>query len=155
MNYGQDNLGIYSAQVPPFERSPEPRPLEETRQPKSRGPQFEPGSDGPVTCSSIQSAMQLLASPSVSDSIEHIFVIGGGQVYSEAIRSELCAAIHLTQIDQDFECDTYFPEVDQSRFKLWSAAPPRKDGNTCYSYPLLHSCPELSCQPACSHRQPA
>ena len=108
--------------------------LSRKRATEEQGAAVEPGSDGPVTCSSIQSAMQLLASPSVSDSIEHIFVIGGGQVYSEAIRSELCAAIHLTQIDQDFECDTYFPEIDQSRFKLWSAAPPRKDGNTCYSF---------------------
>ncbi len=73
------------------------------------------------------------------EKIEHVFVIGGGQIYTEAIKSKLCAAIHLTQIDKDFECDTFFPEIDRSRFRLWSAAPPQKDSGNPLQLSLLHS----------------
>ncbi|KAK9847913.1 hypothetical protein WJX84_009309, partial [Apatococcus fuscideae] len=94
----------------------------------------DPSGDGPVTCSSLGTAMELLAQPPLANSIEHVFVIGGGQVYKEAIQSELCAAIHLTQIDEDYDCDTFFPKIDQSRFKLWSAASPQKDKGVRYSF---------------------
>ena len=93
----------------------------------------DPASDGPVTCSSLGSAMDHLGEANLANTIEHIFVIGGGQVYKEAVQSEQCAAIHLTQIDQDIDCDTFFPEIDRSRFKLWSAAPPQKDNGIRYS----------------------
>ena len=108
--------------------------LSRKRQSEQQDSRLEPSSDGPVTCSSLGSAMELLAHAPLADTIEHIFVIGGGQVYKEAVQSELCAAIHLTRIDEDYECDTFFPEIDQSRFKLWSAAAPQKDQGVRYSF---------------------
>ena len=30
--------------------------------------------------------------------IEHVFIIGGGQVYADALRSPQCSAVHLTAV---------------------------------------------------------
>jgi dihydrofolate reductase / thymidylate synthase len=41
--------------------------------------------------------------------IENVYVIGGGQLYSEAILHPLCRNIYVSRIDGDYECDTFFP----------------------------------------------
>lgn len=37
------------------------------------------------------------------------------------------SAIHLTLVEADIDCDTFMPPIDESRFRLWSAAAPRRD----------------------------
>jgi dihydrofolate reductase len=44
-------------------------------------------------------------------------VIGGGKVYKERMNSDRCYRIYLTEIDQSFECDTFFPKIDFQKFK--------------------------------------
>ncbi len=46
------------------------------------------------------------------DSIENIFIIGGAQVYSEALKHPALDGIYLTKIKKDFDCDTFFPPLD-------------------------------------------
>ena len=58
----------------------------------------------------------------------------GPQVYVEAMESPALAAIHLTQVESDAECDTHMPPIDEARFRLWSAAAPRRDGSTRYAF---------------------
>lgn len=41
--------------------------------------------------------------------VEHIFVIGGGRLYEEAINHPRCSKIYTTIIDKDYVCDTFFP----------------------------------------------
>ena len=154
---------------------------------------------------SLDAAMAVLAGPSLAERIESVFVIGGGQIYTEALASPLCSAVHFTQarpasqcrplntgaqptcamssmdghnngtlmasssgnctgmnstlrngcvltlarrtghkgasswaagaqIDADVECDTFFPELRRERWRLWSAAPPRRDNGTRYAF---------------------
>lgn len=47
---------------------------------------------------------------------EKIFVIGGANVYAQAISHPSCAEIFLTRIRGQFECDTFFPEIDETKF---------------------------------------
>lgn len=47
---------------------------------------------------------------------EEVFVIGGGEIYSQAL--PFTDRIYLTQIHQNFAGDAYFPEFDRSIFKL-------------------------------------
>ena len=63
--------------------------------------------------SSLPSAISSLKENS---KIESIFIIGGSQVYDEALKNDLCDRIYITRIDADFECDAFFPEFDQSKF---------------------------------------
>ena len=44
--------------------------------------------------------------------IPNTFVVGGGEVFEEAIRHPECKHIYLTQIYSDWKCDTFFPEWD-------------------------------------------
>ncbi len=44
-----------------------------------------------------------------------VFIIGGGQVFKEAMEKNLVDKIYLTLVEGDFGCDTFFP--DYSDFK--------------------------------------
>jgi dihydrofolate reductase len=51
--------------------------------------------------SSLEEALLLCA--------ENCFIIGGGQIYKQSI--DMADKIYLTLIDEEFEGDTYFPEI--------------------------------------------
>jgi dihydrofolate reductase len=95
------------------------------------------GADGVLYSRSLEEALAMLAGEEMAGRVETVFVIGGGQVYAEALKSEQCAAIHLTQVDADYDCDTHFPAIDAKRFRLWSAAPPRVDKASGVAYSFL------------------
>lgn len=66
---------------------------------------------------SLENAMTLLTT-TLADKIEQVFVIGGGQVYAEALDSERCDKVYLTQVLKDFACDTTFPALAPEKFVL-------------------------------------
>jgi hypothetical protein len=79
--------------------------------------------------------MALLEDEALVGKVETAFVIGGGQVYKEAVRSERCQAIHLTRIDAEYPCDTYFPNIDQDdNWRLWSSSAPKRESGVRYSF---------------------
>ena len=43
---------------------------------------------------------------------EEVFIIGGGQVYAQAI--DTADKLYITEIKASFEGDTFFPEIDKS-----------------------------------------
>ncbi|MGH1404813.1 MAG: dihydrofolate reductase [Alphaproteobacteria bacterium] len=45
-----------------------------------------------------------------SNNLDEIFIIGGAQIYSQAI--EHANRIHLTKVHQSFSGDAFFPEID-------------------------------------------
>lgn len=47
---------------------------------------------------------------------ENIFVIGGANVFKEAIEHEDCGGIYLTEILETFDCDVFFPKIDRHQF---------------------------------------
>ena len=62
-------------------------------------------------CRSIDEALILTQREELKEKVENTFVIGGGQIYHEAIQLPECAKLYLTEVDHDGECDTYFPEI--------------------------------------------
>jgi dihydrofolate reductase len=46
---------------------------------------------------------------------EKIYVIGGGQIYSQTI--DLVDKLELTVIDEEIVGDTYFPKIDQNKWE--------------------------------------
>lgn len=50
------------------------------------------------------------------DSKEECFVIGGAMIYK--VLMPFCKKMYITEIDQDFEGDVYFPEVDLNKWKI-------------------------------------
>ena len=49
---------------------------------------------------------------------EEIFIIGGAQIYAQAL--PLAHRIYLTVVERDYQGDTSFPEIDYSVWKLSS-----------------------------------
>ena len=43
--------------------------------------------------------------------IESIFVIGGASIYKEVISNKRISGIYLTEIDSNYDCDTFFPHI--------------------------------------------
>ncbi|KAL5557994.1 hypothetical protein UlMin_034205 [Ulmus minor] len=87
-----------------------------------------------VKCGSLSSALELLAQSPYSQSIERVFVIGGGQVLREAMNAPLCDAIHITEVETDFECDTFIPPIDLSVFRPCYSSPPIVENNIRFSF---------------------
>lgn len=85
-----------------------------------------------VICGSIGSALELLAASPYCLSIEKVFVIGGGQILSEALNAPECDAIHITEIETRIECDTFIPSIDSSVFQPWYSAFPIVENNIRY-----------------------
>ncbi len=44
------------------------------------------------------------------------FIIGGASSFAEAL--EYASHLYLTEIDADYECDTFFPDFDRSRWSV-------------------------------------
>ncbi|KAJ0989057.1 hypothetical protein J5N97_007413 [Dioscorea zingiberensis] len=87
-----------------------------------------------VICGSMNSALDLLAASPYCLSIEKVFVIGGGQVLSEALNAPGCEAIHFTDIETSVECDTFIPQINFSVFQPWYSSQPMVENNIRFSF---------------------
>src|SRR5580704_10148374 len=74
-----------------------------------------PDNDKVKKTSSIQEAIDLAEKTDCRES----FIIGGGEIYKEAIKS-IAGKIYLTRVHTIIEGDTYFPVIDEEIWKLIS-----------------------------------
>ena len=63
---------------------------------------------------------------------ETIFVIGGGEIYSQSIH--LADQLDITRVHHSFEADVYFPEIDPKIWELTSEIFNSKDEKHLYDY---------------------
>ena len=49
----------------------------------------------------------------LAKSSDKVFIIGGAQIYQEALDHNECKQIHVTKIFNRFECDTFFPNYKE------------------------------------------
>lgn len=42
-----------------------------------------------------------------------LYVIGGAQIYAEAIKHPNCEALRITRVHKEYECDTFFPSFKE------------------------------------------
>ena len=69
---------------------------------------------------------------------EEIFIIGGAQIYREALA--LADRLYLTHIEQDYAGDTAFPEWDRAAWRLISEE--RHERGEEYPHPFTFACYE-------------
>ncbi|TVZ55891.1 dihydrofolate reductase [Lutibacter sp. Hel_I_33_5] len=50
---------------------------------------------------------------------EEIFIIGGAQIYKQAIEKDLVNQLDITIVHHEFDADVFFPEIDS---KIWKEA---------------------------------
>lgn len=64
---------------------------------------------------------------------EEVFIIGGGEIYKQALEKNLTDKIYLTLVHRQFEGDTYYPPIDEKVFKLTA----RRDVKTPIPFSFL------------------
>ena len=64
-----------------------------------------------ITKQSLEAALSALDEGDKKNKVETVFVVGGGNVYKEAIALDECQKIFATQILHRFHCDTFFPTL--------------------------------------------
>lgn len=63
----------------------------------------------------------------INDEEEH-FVIGGAMIYK--LLMPKCSKLYITQIEKEFEGDTFFPEINKEEWKIVNEEMGPKDDNT-------------------------
>lgn len=81
---------------------------------------------GAIVCNSIEDAINKAKETEKSE----IFVIGGGQIYQQAL--PFADKLYLTLVDGTFDADTYFP--DYSDFKKVISEELHEDGGYRYKF---------------------
>ena len=51
-----------------------------------------------------------------ADEVE-VFIIGGGQIYAEAMTNVLIDKLYITEVHATVEGDTHFPDIDKNNWK--------------------------------------
>jgi len=83
--------------------------------------------DDCMVCHSIEDALKL----SLNNN-EEIFVIGGANVYCELL--PYAQRLYITSVEEDFEGDTFFPEIDYMQWTLVSKTEGEKNEKNPYNY---------------------
>jgi dihydrofolate reductase len=55
---------------------------------------------------------------SVCPKDEELFIIGGGEIYNQSI--EMADKLDITRVHHTFDADTFFPEIDLTKWELTS-----------------------------------
>ncbi len=66
---------------------------------------------------------------------DEAFIIGGEEIFRQSM--EIADKIYLTRIHQSFEGDTFFPELDETKWELISKEDHQPDEKNHYSYSFL------------------
>lgn len=97
-----------------------------------------------------------------TQSINDVFVIGGGSVYAEAVKSPDCQNILLTSVyadEIDAKCDVFFPAIDSSTFVTEETSERQKENGIAYEFVRYArrsaDASAENCDPNASAAQPA
>ncbi len=93
----------------------------------SRNPDFS--AEGVEVCHSLDEALELL------DDTEENFIVGGSEIYKMSL--PYCDKIYFTQIEADFEADTFFPSFNPDEWHLTHEERHAADEKNPYNYCFL------------------
>lgn len=71
--------------------------------------------DGVTSCESLEAAIEIARNMGDTD---EIFIIGGGQIYAQALENNLADRIYLTLVHADYKGDTSFPVFDWDKWDV-------------------------------------
>ena len=83
---------------------------------------------------SLDKSLERLSQKPFRDSIDRIFVIGGEQIFREAIVHSACHKLYLTHILRSFDCDCFFPQEKLSLYKPTQKSKSAFDGSVEYFF---------------------
>ncbi len=92
----------------------------------TRSPDFKP--EGCITVDTIEKAKAYAED-------KEAFIIGGAEIYKAFL--PIADKLYITEINHTFEADTFFPEIDYSRWKLVSREQGPRDVKNSFDYEFL------------------
>lgn len=90
----------------------------------------------PKDCITLHSLQDALNYAKKNNETE-VFIIGGGQIYKEAIDNDLADRLYVTHVHQSFEGDTFFPTIDESKWKVVSKEKTLPDEKNSYPFTFV------------------
>ena len=94
----------------------------------TRNRDWKPGRDNVQVAADLAGAIELAKATDCKE----VFVIGGGQVYAEAM--PVANRIYMTRVDAVLQGDTYFPEIPQKDWEMVSQMDFPADDKHAYAY---------------------
>ena len=73
----------------------------------------------------------------VAENDTHTFIIGGAQIYKQAMESNLVDQLDITQVHESFDADVYFPEIDTAIWEETSREDFTVDEKNKYNYSFI------------------
>tara|TARA_B100000767_G_scaffold143205_1_gene135228 strand:- start:386 stop:877 length:492 start_codon:yes stop_codon:yes gene_type:complete len=86
--------------------------------------------EGCLIASSIKEAIELAGE-------KDAFIIGGAQIYKQALESNLVDVLDITIVHKEFEADVFFPEIDLSIWEEISREDFTADEKNKYDYSFV------------------
>ncbi len=83
---------------------------------------------GVIQAATFQEALAAAEMMQADSRIGEVFVIGGAQVFGEAIQSRFCRKIFMTHILKDFHCDVFFPAPMENYRQIHASVPVVENG---------------------------
>lgn len=96
----------------------------------SRDPEFQ--ISGVSVCGSLEEALLVAET---ADEVTEIMIIGGGQLYQQALG--VADRVYLTEIRHDFDGDAYFPELDPHEWQEAERVSQPVDAEHPYPYDFV------------------
>ncbi len=62
-----------------------------------------------------------------------VFIIGGGQIYQEALEKDLVDQMYISHIQHTFDGDTFFPEINPEKWKLVEKSSKQADEKNAFA----------------------
>ena len=81
---------------------------------------------------SLEEAIELIASQ------EDAFIIGGAQIYKEAMEKNVVDQLDITKVHQDFDADVFFPAIDSMVWEEVSRENFSPDEKNLFTYSFIN-----------------
>ncbi|KFO37261.1 Dihydrofolate reductase, partial [Fukomys damarensis] len=78
----------------------------------------EPPQGAHFLAQSLDDALKLIEQPELARRVDMVWIVGGSSVYKEAMDRPGHLKLFVTRIMQEFESDTFFPEIDLKKYRL-------------------------------------
>ena len=89
--------------------------------------------DGCIVKHNLQDAIE----SALENEKEEVFIIGGGQIYKEALEEDLIDRMYVTHVHQTFDADTFFPQIDSKKWKKISELIVNPDDKNPYKHSFV------------------
>ncbi len=86
---------------------------------------------GVEVAKSLQEALELAKGP------KEVFIVGGAQIYDQAINLPVIKSLRVTEVDASFNGDSFFPKIDKRKWKLIERIDHKSDEKNPHDYSFL------------------